>query len=234
MSAEFFFFFILALSIVVSSALVVTLRNPIHSAVSLVVTMLLMAGVYALLNAPFLAIIQVMVYAGAIMVLFLFVIMLLNLGDEELGERKFTVSKFLTVSAAGFLFVVLVMGIATLQIGDSTERGTAYPGLSRLVSVPDGEQVKCSKDAMGVDADYCKDVVWGPGEGQPSGTWDSAQKRWKPSAELAQNVSLWQRYGSVEFVGKALFGKWVFVFELTGILLLAAIIGAVVMAKRRL
>ena len=80
---ELFFFIIVALVAVVSSILVVTCRNPINSALSLIMTFFCLATFYVMLDAPFMAAIQVIVYAGAIMVLIVFVIMLLNLRTES-------------------------------------------------------------------------------------------------------------------------------------------------------
>ncbi len=78
-TALFYFFSLLA---ILGGVGVVTLRNPISSAISLVSTFFCLAAIYAILGAHFVAVVQVLVYAGAIMVLFLFVIMLLNLRDE--------------------------------------------------------------------------------------------------------------------------------------------------------
>ncbi len=79
-------FYIMAIGIVVSGVMVVVQKNPVISAMFLITLMLCLACIYLLLSAEFIAAIQVIVYAGAIMVLFLFVIMLLNL-DRELGRR---------------------------------------------------------------------------------------------------------------------------------------------------
>ena len=68
---------------------VIVYRNPLYSALALILDFFFFAGLYGLLSAHFMAITQVLVYAGAIMVLFLFIIMLLNLKDEELGEFEF-------------------------------------------------------------------------------------------------------------------------------------------------
>ena len=76
-------FFLLAGAAVVSALLLVLFRNPVYSALSLVATLFCVAGLFVLLQAHFLAAVQVIVYAGAIMVLFLFVIMLLNLGASK-------------------------------------------------------------------------------------------------------------------------------------------------------
>ncbi|MDX1502620.1 MAG: NADH-quinone oxidoreductase subunit J [Thermoanaerobaculia bacterium] len=79
-------FLIFAGLAVVSSLLVVTHRNPVFSVLSLVVTLVSLAVLFVLLGSPFLAAVQVLVYTGAILVLFLFVIMLLNIGREEPGS----------------------------------------------------------------------------------------------------------------------------------------------------
>src|SRR5918996_1449964 len=80
-------FYIFAAAAVVSAALCILQRNPISAVLWLVSTMFSLAAIYVLLNAQFIAAIQVLVYAGAIMVLFLFVIMLLNLGHAESDIR---------------------------------------------------------------------------------------------------------------------------------------------------
>ncbi len=83
MSAELAVFFVLAAVAVVGAVSLILLRHPIHSALSLIVVMVALAGLYLLLGAEFIAAVQIIVYAGAIMVLFVFVIMLLNAGVEE-------------------------------------------------------------------------------------------------------------------------------------------------------
>ncbi len=79
-------FYVLATVAVASAVLLVLFRNPVYSALSLVATLFAVAGLFVLLNAYFLAAVQIIVYAGAVMVLFLFVIMLLNLGHPETLE----------------------------------------------------------------------------------------------------------------------------------------------------
>jgi NADH-quinone oxidoreductase subunit J len=76
-------FFLFAGLAIAGAILMVTHRNPVYSAIFLITTLFSLAGLYFLLGAQFLSVVQVIVYAGAIMVLFLFVIMLLNLSDEE-------------------------------------------------------------------------------------------------------------------------------------------------------
>jgi NADH-quinone oxidoreductase subunit J len=269
MSVELLVFFVLSLGALVSGALVILQKNPINSAVSLVVTFLCMSGLYALLNAPFLALIQVMVYAGAIMVLFLFVIMLLNLSDKELGEGKVSVTKVLAALAAGGVLVGLVAAVLTLQGGQVVEvsaqdagqpvaavaarlspgleaaqapgrvlvdgvfvedgaaplvagqrvelSGTAFPGLSRHARPPHAEELR----RLHLGEQELKEAGLAPlGEEQ--------------RAELEGRLAKWERFGSVEAVGGRLYTKWLFPFELIALLLLAAIPGAVIMARRRL
>ena len=83
MSVELALFFVLAGIAVIGAVSLIVQRHPIHSALSLIVVMVALAALYLLLGAEFVAAVQVIVYAGAIMVLFVFVIMLLNAGEEE-------------------------------------------------------------------------------------------------------------------------------------------------------
>ena len=83
MTAEWLVFIVLALMAVAGAVNLILQRHPIHSALSLIVVMASLAGLYLLLEAEFVAAVQIIVYAGAIMVLFVFVIMLLNAGLEE-------------------------------------------------------------------------------------------------------------------------------------------------------
>ncbi len=85
---EALFFYLFGGLALISSVLVVFLKKPVHNAVALIFTFFCLAGLYLILGAEFVAIIQVLVYAGAIMVLFLFVIMLLNLEEEEAIEGR--------------------------------------------------------------------------------------------------------------------------------------------------
>src|SRR5919108_3507619 len=104
--AESILFWILAIGVVTAGAQVVLRRNPVYAAMSLVACFFFLAGEYVLLSAHLIAILQVMVYAGAVMVLFVFVIMLLNLKEEELGEQRITVWK-----GIGALSVVVAVGL---------------------------------------------------------------------------------------------------------------------------
>ena len=158
-------FYILAAVSVLSALGVVFQRNPLYSALALIVTLVSMALLFVQLNAGFLAAVQVIVYAGAIMVLFIFIIMLLNLADS--GGRS------LAQVPAKALGVLLL--------------GVLFASIYAAVGAPRGEG----------------------------------------------RAALPEGFGSVERVGLKLFGDYVLPFELSGVLLLGAILGTIVLARRK-
>jgi len=162
-------FFLLSLVIVCTAVGVVASRNPIHSALNLVCNLIAVAGVFALLEAHFLATVQVIVYAGAIVVLVLFVLMLLNL-KVEVPTRKTTV---LTA-------VAVLSGIVFLA--------AAVPSILDFFSLMERPQI---------------------------GT---------PTPVVV---------GSVKEIGRVLYTRYVFTFEAASVLIMAAIAGAVMLAKRK-
>jgi NADH-quinone oxidoreductase subunit J len=105
-----FLFYLFAILTVVAAAGVIAARSPIYSAMSLVGTFFSLAAIYALLLAHTIAVLQVLVYAGAIMVLFLFVIMLLSLG-ESVGPAKVTFPGVVGGIASAALFALLVVAM---------------------------------------------------------------------------------------------------------------------------
>lgn len=108
-------------AVAVATALyVVAARNPLHSALSLIGTFFALACVYVLLGAHMLAALQVLVYAGAVMVLFVFVIMLLNLKDEELGAPKRTLMK-LAAGTGLSLGGIALIGAVLRRVGQAGE-----------------------------------------------------------------------------------------------------------------
>jgi NADH-quinone oxidoreductase subunit J len=115
--AEAILFYLFAIGVLVAGAQVILRRNPIYGALSLVGCFFFLAGIYVLLSAHLIAIIQIMVYAGAVMVLFVFVIMLLNLKEEELGEQRLTAFKGIGLAA-----VVITVGVIAWKA-----LGPAYP-----------------------------------------------------------------------------------------------------------
>ena len=167
---EILLFALFSVAAVFFAVNVVFRRNAVHCALHLVGVLLALSGLFVLLNAQFIAAIQILVYAGAIMVLFLFVVMLLNVKGE---------TPLLTPGAAkGFGFLFALIGFVEL--------------LWIVLSSAGGE----------------------------GGT---------PRAPVA----LPQGFGSPAEIGKMLYSTWLFPFEVTSILLLIAVIGAVVLAKRK-
>jgi NADH-quinone oxidoreductase subunit J len=162
-------FYILAAGAIISGLLVITRRNPINSVIYLVLNFFFLAALYLTLKAQFIAIIQILVYAGAIMVLFMFVIMLLNLGDEKRLTDRVSWKQIVAIGLS-LAFVMQVLYIV----------------------------------GFGETADY---------------------------TELAADaVSI----GTVEYIGKELFSRYVLPIEAVSVLLVAAVVSAVVLAKRKL
>lgn len=107
-------FWFLSFVAILCALMVVFAKNPIHSVLYLILTFFAIAGHYVLLNAQFLAIVHIIVYAGAIMVLFLFVIMLLNLNAETEPHKNF-ITKLLGVVSGGLLLVTTVASFRTAE-----------------------------------------------------------------------------------------------------------------------
>lgn len=164
MSAEIFFIAASLVSVVASLAMLIA-RSPVQSALWLILVMLCVAGLYVTLHADFIAVVQVLVYAGAIMVLFLFVIMLLNLNTVPRSDRM-DAKKWL-----GFVLFMVIM--AQLVYATATTSG--------------------SLSAVAV--------------GSPE-------------------------TGSALSIAQELFTRYALPFEMIGILLLVATVGAVILAKR--
>jgi NADH-quinone oxidoreductase subunit J len=163
-------FYLFAAVAVAASVLVIAQRNPIYSVLLLIASFGALSGLYILLDAPFVAVIQIIVYAGAIMVLFLFVVMLLNAPQED-----------------------------TVQ--DTTRHVLLRPGPMRFGGLL----------AVGFGAELLWALTRGTGE---SGSFAGG------------SVS------SVAAIGRALFTDYAFPFEVTSILILVAMLGAVLMARR--
>lgn len=120
-----YIFLTLAIISVITALLMVLSRNPVHSVLFLILTFFTIAGQYILLNAQFLAVVHIIVYAGAIMVLFLFVLMLLNL-SRDTEPQKSGLWKISGAIASGLLLVTLVgamRGGIALQIPEAENPG---------------------------------------------------------------------------------------------------------------
>ncbi|HJR19325.1 MAG TPA: NADH-quinone oxidoreductase subunit J [Actinomycetota bacterium] len=165
---EKYIFWVVAFLSLGSAILMIRARNPIHSALLLVMNFFTLAVFYVLLDAHFLAAVQVIVYAGAIMVLFLFVIMLLGVDREDVVEERIPLQYPLAI-ILGLVFA----GIAVWTI-HTTVGGTAFEGVEAA-----------------------------------------------------------NRGGNVEAVGRVLFTKYMFPFEVASVLLIVAAIGAMVLGRRR-
>lgn len=106
---EQLFFYIFAVIAVAAALAVITVKNPVHSAVSLIVCLIQVAALYVLLKIPFLAAVQVFIYVGAVMVLFLFAVMIIDIGKERLkeqihGQKKYAIpAVILFFMATGYM-----------------------------------------------------------------------------------------------------------------------------------
>ena len=169
MNIELILFIVLALIAAVSSLMMITRRGAVISAVFLVLNFFALAGLYLLLNAQFIAVVQVIVYAGAIMVLFLFVLMLLRTENEP---------KILMDKRPIKLFALLITLFVFIQIAYLIFAGAPSENLS-----PD--QLKSINS------------------------------------------------GTIQAIGKELYTNYIIPFEVAGFLLLAATIGAMVLAKKK-
>ncbi len=127
-------FLVLAAFTIAGAVNLILQRHPIHSALSLVVVMVSLAGLYLLQGAEFVAAVQIIVYAGAVMVLFIFVIMLLNAGEEERSNVS-RLARFVGVPL-GFLFLVEVaywIARATLGLASAPQEAVSTRDLSTLL-----------------------------------------------------------------------------------------------------
>jgi len=162
-----FFFYMLSGLALLGGILTITRRNPVHSALALILTLLAQAGLYLMLYAPFVAGVQIILYAGGIMVLFLFVIMLVNITQVE-KEGQFN-KQWIAGIVAAFALGVLFVHVYT-------------KGQSLFPDHP---------------------------------------------AQLPEQANTQQ-------IAQLLYGNYMFAFEIASLLLLVAIIGAVVMAKKKI
>src|SRR6478672_4867252 len=162
-------FYVFAVVAVLASMLVIAQRNPIYSVLLLILSFGALSGLYVLLDAPFVAAIQIIVYAGAIMVLFLFVVMLLNAPHEETNF-------------------------------DERTHPMLRPGPMRFGAVL----------AVGLIAE----LVWALARSAPPSTFSTTPVT------------------SVAAIGRTLFTDYAFQFEVTSVLILVAMVGAVLMARR--
>ena len=159
-------FYALSAFAIVSAVMVLVSKNPIHSVLWLILVFFAISGHYILLNAQFLAIVNIIVYAGAIMVLFLFVIMLMNVQSDKEPQKKL-IMKFIGVLSGGSLLTLMIAVVKqTVQL--------------------QGKQVLMKEGSIGL----------------------------------------------IHPLGKALFSDYVLPFEISSVLFLSAMVGAVIIGKK--
>lgn len=127
---EQFLFFFIALVAVASAVYFVFARNPLYAILSLIVTFFSIAALYVLLNAQFLGIVQIIVYTGAIMVLFLYVLMMLNLNAKD-ESKKHNLLKFTGIISAGIIFVGMIGAYKGVAITNATTNVDSQIGLTK-------------------------------------------------------------------------------------------------------
>ena len=136
MTAPLAVFFVLAALAVIGAVSLILQKHPIHSALSLIVVMVALAGLYLLMGAEFVAAVQIIVYGGAIMVLFVFVIMLLNAGIEEhtsVSKMAGPPGLLLVVALAGFLVATIVRSVGGVQASSQTGAMASTTGISNML-----------------------------------------------------------------------------------------------------
>ena len=127
---EQFLFFFIALVAVASAVYFVFARNPLYAILSLIVTFFSIAALYVLLNAQFLGIVQIIVYTGAIMVLFLYVLMMLNLNAKD-ESKKHDLLKFTGIISAGIIFVGMIGAYKGVAMTNATTNVDSQIGLTK-------------------------------------------------------------------------------------------------------
>ena len=136
MSAPLLVFFVLAALAVIGAINLILQKHPIHSALSLIVVMVALAGLYLLMGAEFVAAVQIIVYGGAIMVLFVFVIMLLNAGVEEhtsISKMAGVPGLLLVVTLAGLVAATIARSPDAIQATAQTGEMSSTTGISNMI-----------------------------------------------------------------------------------------------------
>jgi NADH-quinone oxidoreductase subunit J len=162
------FFAYFACAIVVLSILVISMKNPIHSVLWMLLLFFHIASLYLLLNAEFMAAVQVIVYAGGILVLFLFAVLLLNIREEVM------INRFISAWPTGFTFAAGLLAVIILSVRS-------------FIAAPPG----------------------------------------------VYTIDLINKETHIKIFGKLLYTEYLYPFEVASLILLVAIVGAIVLAKRR-
>lgn len=204
---------IFGLVAICSAICVIAFKNPIHSALALVLTFFSQAGLFIALGAHFVAAVQVIVYAGAIMVLFLFVIMLLNLGSlqDTVRQNVGAIKIFVFLLAA----LLVIEGITVARYVD--QNGGVIKDQSLDVVIQ-----RLKDDFKMSDEDIKSSVEKLYGEGTSISNLTSVQVIGLVHSEM----------GKTERIGTLLFSKFVLPFEVTSFILIAALIGVITIVNR--
>ncbi|HEY6266530.1 MAG TPA: NADH-quinone oxidoreductase subunit J [Candidatus Acidoferrum sp.] len=136
MTAPLVVFFVLSALAMLGALSLIWQKHPIHSALSLIVVMVALAGLYLLMGAEFVAAVQIIVYSGAIMVLFVLVIMLLNAGVEEhtsISKLAGVPGLLLVIALAGFIAATIARSSETVQAAMQTGAISSTKGISNMV-----------------------------------------------------------------------------------------------------
>ena len=225
--AEQILFIIFGILAVGSAICVIAFRNPIHSALALVLTFFSLAGLFISLGAYFVAAVQVIVYAGAIMVLFLFVIMLLNLGRLQ-AARQINKAKVLAV------IVGILLAAEAIYIGikayDGTAASPSQRGSEAVGAAITSEQLN---QIATIEATYQLDRSEINNTYVPKIADQKTSVETLTASEASQLIEKLQgEMGKPDRIGTILFTKFLLPFEVTSLILLAALIGVIVLVKR--
>ncbi len=198
----------------ISALLVVFMPNPIYSAFFLALVMSVLGAFFFMLDAPFLAVAQILVYAGAVMVLFTMVMMLFDLKKDMDDMARLSPVTFLKITGAGILCGIL-MGMGWLVSHDGA-------GMIRMATeVPVANQQVVLKNLGNA----------------PTNAMTNPEELKDEVDEITQNKQagkdLFKDYSETQKLSVKLFSKFVFAFEILSVLLLVAIVGAVALAKSK-
>ena len=229
MSAEPILFIVFGALALIGAVAVIGFKNPVYSVLALIGTFFAQAGLFVLLGAHFVAAVQVIVYAGAIMVLFLFVIMLLNLGNVGVDRPKAGIAK------GAAIVLGIIFALEGVYIAVNASKGTAVARVKQESDVVGGGPITAAqleKISM-IQATYqlTRDEInteYVPKVATADKTLESL------TAVEAQKLiqTLQGEMGKTERIGSVLFSKFLLPFEVTSLILLAALIGVIALVKR--
>ncbi len=228
MNAEPILFIVFGALALIGAVSVIGFKNPVYSAIALIGTFFAQAGLFILLGAHFVAAVQVIVYAGAIMVLFLFVIMLLNLGSVRSDQPRAGIAK------GAAIILGVVFALEGVYIAVNASKGTAVARVKQESTFGEGAITEIQLKEIGeMEATYqlTRDEInteYVPQVAAADKTLESL------TAVEAQTLiqTIQREMGKTERIGAVLFSKFLLPFEVTSLILLAALIGVIALVKR--